>query len=322
MKRRSLYPDSFSFAFLLKAAANSGSLYAGTQLHSHVTHCNREKRKPRGSIQAYTGARIQRKRNSQVSNPGLDLQPTAGGQLAVKPVSEPASEVQPEPEVAVLASEASEQAVQIELVPTTVPELQEMDSESQIEKSTVWDDSPGLELRYSPGTGCHGRRNGKSCFKNFAKSALLTYLVNQDKEPDDAPSEIIYESPELDPNFRMARFLELVGAAQIRKAKEEGKDTAGLTTMSKFRKKELEKFQVRPEMFDPPKYMEKHPEAVVPRTTKLKIIGEQDLKLSKKEALDPTRKITFQVFTWTFFEPGGALILLELSSSVHVIVLL
>ncbi|KAK8923997.1 Pentatricopeptide repeat-containing protein [Platanthera zijinensis] len=38
MKRRALSPDSFSFAFLLKAAANSGSLYAGAQLHSHVTH--------------------------------------------------------------------------------------------------------------------------------------------------------------------------------------------------------------------------------------------------------------------------------------------
>ncbi|KAK8916815.1 hypothetical protein KSP39_PZI022222 [Platanthera zijinensis] len=128
--------------------------------------------------------------------------------------------------------------------------------------------------------------------KIFAKSAP-PYLVIQDKEPVDTSSENVYESSELDPNFRMARFLELVGAAQIKKAKAEGKDTAGLTTMSKFRMKELDKFQVRPEVFDPSKYMEKHPEAVVPRASELKIIGEQDLKLSRKEAQDPSRKITF-----------------------------
>ncbi|XP_020577409.1 pentatricopeptide repeat-containing protein At1g74630 [Phalaenopsis equestris] len=38
MMRHSLAPDSFSFAFLLKAAANSRSLFAGTQLHSHSIH--------------------------------------------------------------------------------------------------------------------------------------------------------------------------------------------------------------------------------------------------------------------------------------------
>ncbi|KAK8954608.1 hypothetical protein KSP39_PZI001931 [Platanthera zijinensis] len=36
MKRRDISPDSFSFACLLKAAANSGPLYAGAQLHSHM----------------------------------------------------------------------------------------------------------------------------------------------------------------------------------------------------------------------------------------------------------------------------------------------
>lgn len=38
MKQHSLTPDSFSFAFLLKAAANSRSLFAGVQLHSHSIH--------------------------------------------------------------------------------------------------------------------------------------------------------------------------------------------------------------------------------------------------------------------------------------------
>ncbi|PKA45694.1 Pentatricopeptide repeat-containing protein [Apostasia shenzhenica] len=38
MKGRSLSPDSFSFAFLLKAAANFKSLSAGIQLHSHAIH--------------------------------------------------------------------------------------------------------------------------------------------------------------------------------------------------------------------------------------------------------------------------------------------
>ncbi|KAK8957601.1 hypothetical protein KSP39_PZI000292 [Platanthera zijinensis] len=97
--------------------------------------------------------------------------------------------------------------------------------------------------------------------------------VIQDKIADAASPEPMYENPELDPNFRMARFQELVGAAQIRKARAEGKDTTGLTTMSAYRKKEFEKFQVNPEIFDPSKYMEKHPEAVVPRATELKIIG-------------------------------------------------
>ncbi|KAJ0975294.1 hypothetical protein J5N97_017259 [Dioscorea zingiberensis] len=38
MRRRSVPPDSFSFAFLLKAAANFGSLPCGAQVHSHVVH--------------------------------------------------------------------------------------------------------------------------------------------------------------------------------------------------------------------------------------------------------------------------------------------
>ncbi|KAH7652570.1 TPR-like protein [Dioscorea alata] len=38
MQRTSVPPDSFSFAFLLKAAANSRSLLSGAQVHSHVVH--------------------------------------------------------------------------------------------------------------------------------------------------------------------------------------------------------------------------------------------------------------------------------------------
>ncbi|WOL17140.1 hypothetical protein Cni_G25929 [Canna indica] len=38
MRQRSVPPDSFSFAFLLKVAANSKSLILGRQLHSHVVH--------------------------------------------------------------------------------------------------------------------------------------------------------------------------------------------------------------------------------------------------------------------------------------------
>ncbi|KAK8957814.1 hypothetical protein KSP39_PZI001037 [Platanthera zijinensis] len=152
--------------------------------------------------------------------------------------------------------------------------------------------------------------------KKFAKVAPPSSLVIQEEietatglldlstkfktiKPLDPADENADESQELNPKFRMAKFLELVGSAQSRKAKTEGKYITGLTTMSKFREKELDRFQVRPKVFDAPKYMERHPEAVFPRAEESKIIGEQDLKTSKKDALNPKRKISFLPISFT-----------------------
>ncbi|KAK8934099.1 Methylthioribose kinase [Platanthera zijinensis] len=90
-----------------------------------------------------------------------------------------------------------------------------------------------------------------------------------------------------------ARMKELAALDQIKKAREQGKDTSNITTLSEQRKKELERYVSR-KFFNPEDYMKLHPEAVVPRPKSQTSLGVEDDRRSKKESLNANREILFK----------------------------
>ncbi|KAK8914617.1 hypothetical protein KSP39_PZI023461 [Platanthera zijinensis] len=104
---------------------------------------------------------------------------------------------------------------------------------------------------------------------------------------------VSFEDPENNPLSWTTRMKELAALDQIKKAREQGKDTSNITTLSDQRKKELEKYTSR-KFFNPEDYMKLHPEAVVPRPRSQTSLGAEDDRRSKKEALNPNREIMFK----------------------------
>ncbi|KAK8931468.1 Vacuolar-sorting receptor 6 [Platanthera zijinensis] len=74
-----------------------------------------------------------------------------------------------------------------------------------------------------------------------------------------------FEDPENNPLLWTVRMKELAALDQLKKAREQGKDTSNITTLSEPRKAELERYSSS-KFFDPVDYLKLHPEAVVLRS--------------------------------------------------------
>ncbi|KAK8933303.1 hypothetical protein KSP39_PZI015672 [Platanthera zijinensis] len=108
--------------------------------------------------------------------------------------------------------------------------------------------------------------------------STVSEIINRYEPP------IPFEDPENNPVSWTARMKELAALDQIKKAREQGKDTSNITTLSEQRKKELERYASR-KFFNPEDYMKLHPEAVVPRPKSQTSLGAEDDRRSKKETV-------------------------------------
>ena len=91
----------------------------------------------------------------------------------------------------------------------------------------------------------------------------------------------------------MARYKEIIAVSQIARAKMTGEDASKFTTLSEFRKQELERYKSK-SIFNAEQYLSIHPAAIVPQVRSQTILGEADCVMTKREAENPNRKIVFK----------------------------